>query len=255
MPGMARAAGGSFRMGADDGDDDERPVHEVAIGPFDIDVTEVTMAAYARCVEDSKCTPAWPDVLWPGMSEADHELGTRSCNAGHAERSEHPVNCVDSAQAQAYCEFVGKQLPSEEQWEYAARGPDGRRYPWGNQPPSKALMNGCGYECTDMFKGWGHIVASTYPERDDWPTTAPVGLFVAGASPFGALDMAGNVWEWTRSSYCTYPHEDCAEELRVLRGGGWINHEGARGPRTTNRDTAAPTMRGSGLGFRCVRTL
>jgi len=154
------------------------------------------------------------------MSSSDHDTGSRNCNEGRPGRDDHPVNCIDLEQAKAYCVFLGKRVPTEPEWEHAARGTDGRTYPWGEQAPSKELLNACGLECVEMFRDWGFTVAPTYEEYDAWRGTGPVGLFPRGASPYGLLDMAGNVWEWTVTEYCTYPHEDCEEGKIALRGGG-----------------------------------
>jgi formylglycine-generating enzyme required for sulfatase activity len=188
------------------------------------------------------------------MTESDHDTGSRNCNAGRAGREEHAANCIDWHQASRYCQYVGKRLPTEAEWEHAARGFDGRTFPWGEAQPHRGLLNGCGLECVEMFRDWGYTVKPTFEEDDGWRGTAPVGLFPAGASPYGVLDMAGNVWEWTASEYCSYPKHDCVKDKIALRGGGWLNHEGPRGVRAANRDSGWATMKGSALGFRCVRS-
>lgn len=251
--GMVRVDGGRYRMGSMDGDADERPVHEVLLRDYEIDVNEVTMRSYRACVSAGRCRAPYDDVWWPGMSSSDHDVGSRNCNAGKDDRDDHPVNCIDRKQAAQYCAFVGKRLPTEAEWEHAARGWDGRKYPWGDEEPTASHLNGCGRECTEMFRDWGFEVKETVAGTDGWRGTSPVGLFPAGASPYGVLDMAGNTWEWTASTYCGYPREDCEEGRITLRGGGWLNHDGAAGVRTTNRDPVDVGMRGSALGFRCAR--
>jgi len=200
--GMVRVDGGRYRMGSMDGDADERPVHEVLLRDYEIDVNEVTMRSYRACVSAGRCRAPYDDVWWPGMSSSDHDVGSRNCNAGKDDRDDHPVNCIDRKQAAQYCAFVGKRLPTEAEWEHAARGWDGRKYPWGDEEPTASHLNGCGRECTEMFRDWGFEVKETVAGTDGWRGTSPVGLFPAGASPYGVLDMAGNTWEGTASTYC-----------------------------------------------------
>jgi len=128
---MVAVPAGAFTMGADDGSDAEKPAHKVGISkPFFIDKTEVTVAAYKACVDAGKCTV--PSVHRPDIAEDEVLKFAPMCNYGTPGRNDHPVNCVDLGQAAAYCDFIGKRLPTEAEWEYAARGTDGRKYPWGN---------------------------------------------------------------------------------------------------------------------------
>ena len=208
----------AFAMGTPDGDgeDNEHPQHPVRVAAFCMQKTEVTVAAYDACVKAGGCT-ATDAGPW--------------CNARKGGRADHPVNCVDWEQAVAYCRWVGGRLPTEEEWEYAARGTDGRRYPWGNDRPAAQLC-------------WS---------RGDAEGTCPVGSFPAGDSPFGIHDMAGNVWEWTASAYCEYPSARCAESRRVDRGGGFSNSKPAF-VRAAARFGSNPTIRAGYRGFRCVRS-
>jgi formylglycine-generating enzyme required for sulfatase activity len=237
---MVDVPGGTYRMGSNDGDAvtptppetskppgragtmEERPLVEVTVAPLAVDATEVTVAAFTRCVSAGKC--AEPDT---GMY----------CNWRKPGRERHPVNCVDLKQATDYCAFAGKRLPTEEEWEYAARGRDGRRYPWGDGEPSAQLCwNGDG---NDLGRG----------ERAG---TCPVASYPAGRSPFGAFDMAGNVWEWTASGYCPEGRLGCAATNRVIRGGAW-NNVIPRYVRAQGRGEESPVSRHDNLGFRCVR--
>jgi formylglycine-generating enzyme required for sulfatase activity len=216
---MVLVPAGPFRMGADDAeaDDDERPAGPVHVGAFRIDRVEVTNGRYARCVAASACTrPLWTAAL------------------DDPARAEHPVAMVSWRQAVAYCRWAGKRLPTEAEWEKAARGVDGRRFPWGDAwDPARANA--------------GYTLG-----------TEAVGRFPAGAAPSGALDMTGNVWEWTSSLYRPYPYDPAdgredpdARGARVNRGGSW--YYGPRYSRTTYRATADHMYRRIGdLGFRCA---
>ena len=236
-------------MGSDgpDANDNEKPVHPVTLNSFQIDRTEVTVAAYAECVAAGAC------------SEADaylNKLGDYHifCNWKHPEnRSSHPINCVDFNQATAFCAWAQKRLPTEEEWEYVARrGLDGGTYPWGNDKPDQTRLNACGTGCPENLLAKGFPRYQTlYAADDGWPETSPVGSFPAGASKDGVLDMAGNVWEWTASQYAAYDGSK-REDRRVLRGGSWGGGD-ARTERTTNRFRLSPESKAQFLGLRCVR--
>ena len=214
---MAPVPAGSYQMGAVDGEPDEKPVHSVKVDAFELDVNEVSTGDYQACVTSGKCTPAGTDG---------------HCNSGHSDRLADPINCVDWTQATAYCANAGKRLPTEEEWEYAARGTDARKFPWGNTAPTAEVT------CWNRFaKHEG---------------TCRIGT-TNGKSPFGIADMAGNVWEWTSSAYCDYPSTSCSGSRRVNRGGGWNADEPAI-LRAANRIWAAPDHRNSNLGFRCARS-
>jgi len=258
--GMVPVSAATFRMGSPDGtgDADEHPQHEVTLSAFCIDRTEVTVKAYLACVAARGCSAAPLTVSWSGYSAADVKLYSRFCNRD--DRPEHPINCIDWNQATAYCAWAGKRLPSEAEWEYAARGGDGRAYPWGNEAPSAKRLNACGSECVAMAKrelntNW----AKVHDASDGWETTAPVGSFPDSASPFGALDMAGNVWEWTADWYGPYtaaaatnPRGAHGGSFLVIRGGGWDDYD-AGDVRAANRDRDEASIRYFYVGFRCAR--
>jgi formylglycine-generating enzyme len=213
-PAMVHVPGGTFEMGPRTRiaivNDPMR--HKVTVAPFDIDTNLVTVDDYSHCVDEALC-PA-PTADQP------------TCNYGHPDRLKHPMNCVDYNQAAAFCKAVNKRLPAEEEWEFAARGgAEERTYPWGNAEPAQQLC-------------WSGIEKRT--------GTCPVGTFVAGA--FGLHDMAGNVWEWTQSTFS--PER---KDARVCRGGGWPDAR-ALDFRGAYRDAHAPSNRDSDLGFRCVRS-
>ncbi|WP_437500085.1 bifunctional serine/threonine-protein kinase/formylglycine-generating enzyme family protein [Sorangium sp. So ce1099] len=244
---MVRIPAGRFTMGSAKGGKSERPPHEVTLTrAFDLDRTEVTVVAYQRCVEAGRCTPS--GLHGPRATDADVEQRGALCTAADTAKSQHPISCVDQAQAAAYCAFVNKRLPTEAEWEYAARGTDGREYPWGNEPPgcahavvSRAPGQGCG------GRGRG---------------TQDVGSAKAGASPSGALDMAGNVWEWVADGWDpgayakgarTDPVVPATGSKGVLRGGSWdFSASTARSTFRLAYDREAGDV---STGFRCARTV
>ena len=210
--------GGRFRMGDEEGNLNERPVHEVEVAPFEIDDVEVTVAAYQMCVSAGKCEA-------PGTGQA--------CNWGHPERRGHPINCVDWRQAFAFCRWAAKRLPTEVEWEFAARGPQANRYPWGNKSPD------------DLCWRRGERDAG---ERG----TCPVFEVPSDLSLFGVKGMAGNVREWTGSALCPYSRPDCKSGSIVMRGGAW-NDADPLGVRAALRIGKPQDYRKDNVGFRCAR--
>jgi formylglycine-generating enzyme required for sulfatase activity len=246
---MVDISGGSFAMGSDavDANQNEKPVHEVTVASFRLDRTEVTVKAYGACLRAGKCSE--PEGYRD--KRGDYHI---FCNWHHPEdRLNHPINCVDFQQAAAFCAWAGKRLPTEEEWEYAARGGgEDRKFPWGNQAPDQTRLNACGNVCVK------NLIAKRFPggtplyeTTDGWPETSPVRTFPAGASKHGVMDLAGNVWEWTSSMFANYDGSG-AEPKRVLRGGSWGGGD-ARTERTTNRFRLDPTSRAQFLGFRCAK--
>jgi hypothetical protein len=214
---MVPIPAGIFLMGsrAAEGSPEEHPMHEVAVAAFLIDRAEVTVADYAACIRAGACTP----------QRGPHPL----CNPPDAGRDSHPVNCVDHGQADAYCRFAGKRLPSEREWEYAARGgSELRRFSWGEEPPDGQRA------CYD------HI------------GTCPAGSFPPGA--FGLLDMSGNVWEWTSTWFGRYPDEPEAGTHRVYRGGSF-SRRFPKWLRNAIRNRYEPEAWSASLGIRCARTI
>jgi eukaryotic-like serine/threonine-protein kinase len=260
--GMVAIPGGRFFMGADDATTEERPAHQVVLRPFCIDRYEVTVADYKACSDVGGCRRVGTTNDWEGITDRERGIYDPLCTARYPDRDAlHPVNCVDWTLALDFCRDRGKRLPTEAEWEFAARGPDGRNYPWGDEPPSPTRLNGCGTECVGWAKGNGlmDFAAPMYPADDRFVVTAPVGSFPEGASPYGPEDMAGNVWEWVadwwdsyRADVQTDPVGPAAGTRRVIRGGAW-NSTSTRWVRATFRSMAEPTRRAHGIGFRCAR--
>jgi formylglycine-generating enzyme required for sulfatase activity/serine/threonine protein kinase len=255
--GMVSIPAGSFLMGSPEGEGEanEHPQHAVTLSAYCIDKTEVTVAAYAACVSAGGCSAALQTVNWAGYTGENVTLYNGWCNRG--DRPNYPINCIDWEQAVAYCAWKGKWLPTEAEWEYAARGGDGRVYPWGNEAPSAERLNACDRECVAEVPHHGWL--RMYDGDDGQATTAPVGSYPEGRSPFGALDMAGNVWEWTADWYGAYtaqaqtnPHGPHTGTSHMRRGAGWTTQNAHR-VRAADRRWEPPAVRDVDLGFRCVR--
>ena len=209
---------------------------------FCMDKTEVTVAAYARCVQAGNCTPAADAPSGHGATDATIEKLGPICNANKPDRQQHPINCVDWDQANAYCTSVKGRLPRRSEW-LAAAGT--RKYPWGDDPPSATRVNACGPECEAMFeRALGKKFVPLYAASDGFEATAPVGSFPAGATANGLLDLGGNVGEWQAEWYE-------AGKTRLFLGGSWdmgkpedllVTHEGVDNP----------GVRSVLIGFRCV---
>ena len=223
MP-MVYVPGGTFMMGSDSGDNDEKPMHPVTLDGFWIDRTEVTSAQYAQCVATGRCD-----------APAQRNAHTRNSYYENSQFADFPVVYVDWNAANKYCTWAGGQLPTEAQWEYAARGPNASIYPWGNDSPSDTLLN---YD----NKIGDTSQVDVYPQGDSW---------------VGALDLAGNVWEWVNDWYGPYrgssqtnPTGPASGDKRVLRGGSW--YDGADDVRSAYRFDITPDGRDDNFGFRCA---
>jgi formylglycine-generating enzyme required for sulfatase activity len=204
---------GEFVMGSSQEQDpdttaEEVPPHIVYLDDYWIDKMEVSNAQYAMCVAGGACTA-------PG----DFSSITRAGYYGSAEYAEYPVISVSWSQAAAYCAWAGRRLPTEAEWEKAARGPDGRIYPWGNTFDG-TLANYCDSSCLNDWRDLRF--------NDGYYDTSPVGEYPAGASLYGVLDMAGNVYEWVADWYAPYspdpqtnPAGPNSGQERIIRGGSW----------------------------------
>jgi formylglycine-generating enzyme required for sulfatase activity len=232
---LVEIKGGTFMMGSEDGYSNEKPIHRVSVEDFYMSKTEVTVGQYRKCVDAGVC------------SEPEDKNSNKYCNWGYSDRDDHPMNCVDWKQARAFARWVGGDLPSEAQWEYASRsGGEDIKYPWGNAEATceYAVMDeggdGCGRDRT-------------------WEVCSKTG----GNTTQGLCDMGGNVWEWVldewHSSYSGAPSDDigwCSDRgcdgdtsaLRVRRGGGWYND--ASYLRSAFRNSSSPGLRIIYLGFR-----
>lgn len=236
---MAYVPAGEFFMGSDTGPIDERPAHRITVPAFEIDRLPITNVQFATFLAAIGPTNAAGESLFD-VADPDariHRRGDRWVADPGFE--DHPVVEVSWAGARDFCAWAGKRLPTEAEWEKAARGTDGRLYPWGNDPPDATRAR--------FAAGWNQ--------------TAPVGSFPSGASPYDVLDLSGNVWEWVSSAYTPYPYraDDGREDLaagpvRGTRGGG--HDTGADEITTTQRGrnlSRAPRSGHHNIGFRCAR--
>jgi formylglycine-generating enzyme required for sulfatase activity len=219
MRNMVHVPGADFRMGTRFGAPSEQPRHDAHVEAFDIDVTEVTVAAFERCVRAGACAEITTTTTNAPQRDAE-------CNGTRNDRQDHPVNCIDWQTAEAYCRWMGKRLPTEVEWEYAA----------------------CGADCATSF-GQRNGEAAVFAVGR-FPFTTPVASGSAGA--FGIYDMGGEVWEWTSSHFCSYEDAKCQDDHRVIRGGSWPITELPR-VRMTARESREPGARDTNLGFRCAR--
>jgi serine/threonine-protein kinase len=216
---------GEFQMGSENGNDDEKPVRAVNVNAFKMGLYEVTNRQYFQCVNAGICSALNNSIY----TVQEQEL--------------HPVTNVNWRDANTYCGWVGGRLPTEAEWEKAARGTDERTYPWGED-----------ISC-DRANYYGCAIDNTTLGIDN---TMPVGSYENGQSPYGVYDMAGNVWEWTSSLYQPYPYDanDGREDMnspdgRVLRGGSWDPDDSS--VRSAYRDWSVPSNTLNYVGFRCAR--
>lgn len=230
---MRLVPAGPFEMGSMDGDGDERPVHSVVLDAYYIDTYEVTVAAYRRCVEAGECQP-------PGRLRSY----SRESYFANPAFDDFPVVYIDWNMAQTFCEWRGARLPTEAEWEKAARGIDGRTYPWGE-----------GIDCTraNYYRQEGTDFSACVGD------TTSVGSFDDGSSPYGVHDLTGNVWEWTADWYAeryytVSPERDPAGPEagrgKVVRGGTWFFSDYSS--RAANRYWFDPAVAYDNIGFRCA---
>lgn len=208
---MVRLGPATFFMGSDSGGPAERPRHMVRIThPFRLDETEVTVGQYKACVAAKHCTV--PTAHGPGMTEPQRKKDEALCTYATPGGDDLPVNCIDRQQADAVCRFAGKRLPTEAEWELAASGGEGRRYPWGDLAPTCAHGN------------FGEASGQRCEGRPVAVRGSPL-----GKARGGALDLAGNVWEWVDDGWDPKAYVAAGRtdprvppgERGVLRGGAW----------------------------------
>lgn len=246
---MVDVPAGEFQMGCDSAVDDqcdynENPYHVVTLSAYKIGKYEVTVAEYQQCVTNGACNNNGEHYHYYTNTDDSY------CNYGAEGKGNHPMQCVTWYGAKAYCEWIGGRLPTEAEWEKAARGTDGRKYPWGNEPTVS-----CDYAVMYDDNAGG--------EGCGTGGTMPVGSKPNGVSPYGAYDMIGNVWEWVNdwydeTYYETSPTNNPAGPetgyYRVLRGGSWYYGGYDGGARASLRSFSSPDdVDGDDPGFRCAK--
>ena len=221
---MAAVPAGEFIMGSNERWDDEAPEHVSSTQAFYIDLNEVTNADYIKFVNTTQRTPPYH---WP---EGNISKG----------KENRPVVYVSWFDAHDYCSWAGKRLPTEQEWEKAARGEEGLIYPWGNE--------------------WS-LDKSNNPYKHS-TGTQPVGSYPKGRSPYGLYDISGNVWEWVDSYYLPHPgnpvtRAEYGKDKRVLKGGSWfdcLSYGCGLSAPTFNRSFFTPEVKNNSFGFRCAKT-
>jgi len=231
---MILVPGGEFTMGSNEGSSHEKPEHKVFLDAYYMDTYEVTIGQYEQFLEETSFDPP---PMWTTMAQPSYE--------------NRPVVNVDWKDANNYCRWAGKRLPTEAEWEKAARGTDGRIYPWGNDPPNPQRAN------------YGKM------KWNNHEALVPVGQLQDGKSPYGIYDLAGNVWEWVSdwydpNYYATSPSQNPrgpeTGKYKVLRGGSWdLAAENLRSSRRdfnipSATDYDSPAYQNFNSGFRCART-
>jgi formylglycine-generating enzyme required for sulfatase activity len=222
------------------------PAGEFLMGSTDADITQALIGCSGCVFTDEKPQhKVYLDGYWMDKTEVTQGMYAKCVAAGGCQPAScsnggdnYPVACVDWNNANSYCEWAGQRLPTEAEWEKGARGTDGRKYPWGNNDPTNEMAN----------------------YNQNVGETSEVGHFPGGASPYGLLDMSGNVWEWVADSYrADYysnspyknPLDPISGDPHVLRGGSW--YDIMRGLRAALRGWDVPVNGGNFLGFRCTR--
>jgi len=222
IPDMVYVPEGEFVMGSEWGEWDEEPRHIVELNAFYIDKYETTNEEYQRCIDARRCDPQ-------AFRRDRSVMGPRQ-----------PVVAVGWDDAVRYCRFAGKRLPTEAEWEKAARGTDERRYPWGNE--------------------WHRDWVNLHGPEDGFAATAPVGSFPGNVSPYGAFDMAGNAWEWVSDFHDKHYYRASPREnpkgpktgvRHVMRGGSWL-YDVPFFTMSTNRSPGRPLVHKIYVGFRCA---
>ena len=265
---MVFVPAGKFLMGCNTDIDkkclsNEKPIQKVYLDSFFIDKYETTVEQYSKCVKAKYCSTFDVDKTYKLDLKPDGGFGKETCNWGVKGYEKHPMNCVNWRQASLYCTWKGKRLPTEAEWEKAARGSDGRMYPWGNLDVLKMYQRGrkaanvSDMKAHETYSHWLYVIGY----NDGFVKTAPIGTYIDGVSPYGVHDMLGNVFEWTSSWYdekyfskmpLKNPQGLSSGKYKVSKGGSWGSKPSLN--TTSYRLWNEPEYRNHGLGFRCAKS-
>jgi formylglycine-generating enzyme required for sulfatase activity len=266
---------GSFDMGSEYGESDEAPIHRVQVKAFYIDKYEVTNKQYRAFLAAIKEGGGGNRVLHEDCpKDKDHRPSPPKINDitfrfpkdywSNTKYDNYPVVGIDWYDAYTFAAWAGRRLASEAEWEYAARSVENREFPWGSERPLKPKARANYYTPIPPGKDSRRLrkrrdkfgTTAVFDHADGFPFVAPVGSFPNGSARCGAMDMAGNVWEWTGSSYAPYGKKapKLTQVLRVLRGGAWDSPSSFLF-RGSNRVSCKPHVRRCSIGFRTARSL
>lgn len=251
IPATSATLGGSRSAGTETF---SAPENAVTLHAFYIDRTEVTVGAYARCVSAGACPP-------PNVADCNVSAGLMYGVPG---REHHPMSCVSYDEAERYCRFVNKRMPTGPEWEVALRGPQLFTFPWGNDLPAPGRTNGCDLRCAiDASAATGSTYTPVWSNKDfddGWAFSAPVGAFPGDASAYGVLDLAANVAEWVDpkgeasdlGGSISWSPGTQAQGIKQVRGGSWATNVYST-MTFAGRDQVDGAFRGAWVGFRCAR--
>jgi formylglycine-generating enzyme required for sulfatase activity len=250
---MVPIPAGVLHREADAEEEDEKSSGDIAIAAFYLDVTEVTLGAWNHCQADGTCRKAPTELTGVDLTDADKKY-KKFCTGSDPKLAMNPINCVSWSEAETFCKWAKKRLPTEAEWEYAAHAGSKQKYPWGDGAP-EAGANHCGSECTKILARENLLEPGQKPIEnadDGFPSTSPVRSYPKNA--FKVFDMGGNVSEWVADVYAPQlsAKPPATGEKRVSKGSNWQTRL-LPSTRIAKRWKDLPTTRDTIIGFRCAK--